>query len=1372
MFGKKRKNNGDDVVKKPRRRRLLITLIITITLLIAGYITISSSWFIRFLLTQTDSPISAEEIVWSPLTGEMQWRNAQWHFPDDSGSLKVRDLKARWLWWKCLSKEVAFEHVRWNGVVLEANAASGEPATPSEGNGGASAPAEVANVEQAMDDIFGGVLNEKERHFEDVPEAQEENSWHLSFSDVELKDMTFSVILRSDSSGDTIFNGQISKFVTAHLAGAEEFSFDLTMTARLSAPEIEISYGSWEQTSSGKLNEIWLPSTLKTTLLLCDVSGSSRDFNFKNEDLKFDFSLLNLYSAKPTVEYFRFEQRLPERLSTSDDSNAGSLEINGNYDIITNVLSGAWKLDLSEYSCRLLMALLVISPEHDFGQLSMDGGGEFQLSNTELRSVGELNLNSAGKWRWGDFQQDNWDADTKIKVDLSYLFAEQKLCFRQFNFEVSTAAGQHLTIYNPEPLLAEVDGDDALAIRQGKIVAMLESFPSEMLPDFVRKFLPFEVRKGELSALVECTPPLDPQLRGGVMTGTIQLANINCTGEFLQEVSGDLKVSFDGDWQNSNYRISKLHGSFGKPDLEFMVWNGKLNYNIIDRSGAAEIDDLEIDSEDLMLLFIQHPERRELWRNLLEAGNWKKLLMKGHINFSENGEQWDCAVKMSLEGRSGLTLAVDGNSDSWTINATTHDLPLRQFAALFVPSEQHIVTDAWNGTIDGDFSMQIPLDSGACKGRWQFDVRNFEGWVNWPETWRNFRFSGGSYCYDETTQLLTFDELKLVSLSRESAGFQIPHLGFALSPEFKPLNEEVDISVSGISLREWLGQEWPNGEMAGTIKTFFHNWPNWEGVVELSVVLDLVQRKSNEVIPKKVAFAGKINGLLFEELKFDNLDWSLGAPDGEAELLVKVNGMWQPPVGGSDLHLLWSSPDWRWWGVITGGTRWSGAAEGELNFKTTNNYHDSSWNGRAVWTNWQSEHWSGPLDLEFTFDGMRTEMLTTLKHADLVLQRSGAEKLAVGTAQASWSNQRPASEQANFAIDLKYCDLGRIRETMKKVKIEELDIKDPQRVLETESVANTEEANPEEPPVEQAREPWSWQFSSVGFVGEFKAEQIRISDTYSGNLLLQISGNDRTFNLDSLAIKVNDGNLNASGNAVSQPDGNPATYELEVTANMMDIGAFWDGWQGEGSDEQHLSGMIETMDLKAAGKGWRGLRFWDDLEGSITMEASNIDIPNSVQETVLGKLLLLPLEAYLKVRSLVPDLTQLPRADLNRAVSFITDFYENTRNFHFDQGGAKLVSTDGVITIERFELLGNPIRNWDFSGQIAIGTKQFLNLNSLICFGDLRIPVPIEGTLKNPNINWTLFTRDLLVRNIIGIPKDVLVDILTLGGTTDFIIDR
>lgn len=156
--------------------------------------------------------------------------------------------------------------------------------------------------------------------------------------------------------------------------------------------------------------------------------------------------------------------------------------------------------------------------------------------------------------------------------------------------------------------------------------------------------------------------------------------------------------------------------------------------------------------------------------------------------------------------------------------------------------------------------------------------------------------------------------------------------------------------------------------------------------------------------------------------------------------------------------------------------------------------------------------------------------------------------------------------------------------------------------------------------------------------------------------------------------------------------------------------------------------------------------FADSLAGEVNGKFADIHWENKFFNSLTGKILLLPVEAYLRIYSLLPELDKKLLGYSDIGEDFLS-VYAHTGILKFDDAVVRARLGESMVEISECVLSGS-VHELRLPGRFGWGRRNDLDLDVSYCAGGVVLPMSLTGTLDDPVPRWDESCLRLVGENI------------------------
>jgi urease beta subunit len=278
----------------------------------------------------------------------------------------------------------------------------------------------------------------------------------------------------------------------------------------------------------------------------------------------------------------------------------------------------------------------------------------------------------------------------------------------------------------------------------------------------------------------------------------------------------------------------------------------------------------------------------------------------------------------------------------------------------------------------------------------------------------------------------------------------------------------------------------------------------------------------------------------------------------------------------------------------------------------------------------------------------------------------------------------------------------------------------------------------------KAGEPVSFDMGKRKYVVNIDLRGIKYNSVLSSQVDGKITAQSKNISIDHLNIFNNKDKLAVNGDFLSTVKG--LKYDVKITSNNFNLSPFF--YTFLNNEFKALKGTLKDFNVHLKGTGLRAPGLWDNMRGFARSKFVDVKIPNSMSKTMIGKILLLPFETMIEVQKLMPGRAL---SSISKVSQFIVDFQNDIKVISFQTGKMDVAAENGSILIRDFRFSGNVVRSLSFYGELALGTHPMLDVNSRLDISGIVLPLEIDGTVKEPKINYRKTTVDFMKSNTLNV---------------------
>ncbi len=1121
----------------------------------------------------------------------------------------------------------------------------------------------------------------------------------LDLNNIKLDKLAFKLELANPTYQDSVIELPNISIELPHLANGATAQLRISSDiADISAGEtIAIRHGALALTAEAALADDLFPTAVTLENRIGQLDGQAGDIAMQ------DGTLLLRLAARGSKEHYAIEQLQFKQLE--GDQLRTNFELNGSVGL--DPLEAQLHVVLNPLSEEIAAIASAFALKFNPGRLQFACAGDWSVTPEKISGVGTVSLVRSGLVVIG---RENYEVP-ELKLDLKHAFSiepARKLAdLRAFQLTL-TEDGRPVVdcaLQQPAEISYAPEGRHFPGAAP-QLRLTVDQF--NLAP--VRKFLP---------------PALPVKLNGGVLNGNL-LATVEPDSEEIQ-LSGLTQLSNlelelpQCLYQNLNLtaayaarvalgktaELAKLTVTLKEKDQTLLQVVAGGDYHFADRSGSAAVKITDATLQLIPLLPLPEDQCAKLnsYARILDP---LSLQLSLGADFDLTGKSFQLTA-LDLQGlqQQELLMRLTASPFGGTFQPFQLAEPvkakflLQNFALTrlqsLLPAEQLRI---FRGTLStsGEVDAAADLKSFRIAGESRQD--------NLDLIAAGQRLAGLAAQQQFDVAMTLPDRVKIGRFDVQAAVQEQPALSLSLTGEADLTAGATDLTLQLLQLTEKLPALWVDklatadwlfsGKVAAAGQEKFQRWQ----------VKGELAARAGQAEALQLSFDGKTaldSGEVAGTLQLEQLNEALVAPFWPNKLQkLSVNGALN--AGGN-----FKQRDWK--------------VDGTVNipeFQPEN----------------QPQAIRGDLKLiaELTPEAFRCRQLSGALHQAETL-------LANLEANAFWPLAATSTENGNVVIRSEALNVEALMELFRGPEA-------PVRTAE-----NAPESNPF--PTEADPTPIQFNFGPRPVHLSIQCDSISWGPAVQANFAGNVDFHGRELLLNELLLTFNGAQINTRGKLVSTDA--DVDYELASQAGEVDLKPLLAPFLPE--EFSAFSGKMKSLQVAVRGNGLKPPRLWDNLNGDVTLAFSDLEIPNSLQYTTLGKLFLLPLEVMRSIQEFLPATETV--ADLDKAVGVIGSFFKQTQTISFENGGIKLASRDGQIHIERCSFTGPLVRELAFSGSLGLGSRQALDLDSRLNVVGVLMPVQIDGTLQKPEVNIQKTVTQFITGNAANI-----LSILDVTGVT------
>ena len=252
-----------------------------------------------------------------------------------------------------------------------------------------------------------------------------------------------------------------------------------------------------------------------------------------------------------------------------------------------------------------------------------------------------------------------------------------------------------------------------------------------------------------------------------------------------------------------------------------------------------------------------------------------------------------------------------------------------------------------------------------------------------------------------------------------------------------------------------------------------------------------------------------------------------------------------------------------------------------------------------------------------------------------------------------------------------------------------------------------------------------------------------------GRLQATIEGNRNKIKIMPLQLTVNERMLAINGVLNSHPDG--IHYKLVGKCNDMQLSPLFESLIS--GKMKNSKATIDKLNFDLNGNGIAGTRLWDQMNGTLEIDASAISLPNTIRDTTLGNIMFLPLDGVAKFQKFMP----INWVQSSWQPSYYTDMFKTVKEFKFDHGTIRARAANRLVHIDECKFTGPLIRELQFTGWFGLGSEDTIKLRSSLDLLYLTLKLGITGSKTKPRLELVKFIPQAIGSNVIKVldPRNI-----------------
>ncbi len=300
------------------------------------------------------------------------------------------------------------------------------------------------------------------------------------------------------------------------------------------------------------------------------------------------------------------------------------------------------------------------------------------------------------------------------------------------------------------------------------------------------------------------------------------------------------------------------------------------------------------------------------------------------------------------------------------------------------------------------------------------------------------------------------------------------------------------------------------------------------------------------------------------------------------------------------------------------------------------------------------------------------------------------------------------------------------------------------KLLESLIVRETEQQVPE-----PRTAPYHFDLGERFYLFNADLQGITYGKQVQGRLKATIKGNNRRIKISPLQLIINERMLEVNGLLHSQPDG--IKYHVIGKSQKISLSPLFESLIS--GKMKNSRATIDKLNFDLSGNGIAGNRLWDQMHGTLDLDASEISLPNTIRDTTLGNIMFLPLDGVAKFQKFMP--INLLQSSLQSG--YYKDMFKTVKDFKFDHGMIRARAANRLVYIDECNFIGPLIRKLQFKGWFGLGSEDRIKLDSSLDLLYLTLKLGIAGSRTNPRLELVKFIPQAIGSNVIKVldPRNI-----------------
>ena len=270
----------------------------------------------------------------------------------------------------------------------------------------------------------------------------------------------------------------------------------------------------------------------------------------------------------------------------------------------------------------------------------------------------------------------------------------------------------------------------------------------------------------------------------------------------------------------------------------------------------------------------------------------------------------------------------------------------------------------------------------------------------------------------------------------------------------------------------------------------------------------------------------------------------------------------------------------------------------------------------------------------------------------------------------------------------------------------------------------------------------------------FSSDKIKANSLTVNSINLPIKTKDSTISTDGAALKIGTSKINAQGNMNLAGE---QVFSADVTSKAIeskDIHALLSP-----EAERFSEGALQNLSIKASGNL---TNLNKSLLAKLSFNFEEVLLPNELQTVIPFSIIAIPFHVLGSIGDIIPS-QLLPEAIVNSA-NAVSSGFRKQQQFGISDGTFSAAVENEVITISEMEFGTTVLPGVYYSG--TVGFDGSIEIESGISILDVRVPLPITGTLTTPYPDVQAFAKSLITQFGVSVAKMPLNLLNRVEGAT------